>query len=134
VSRIIEAGGGSVHALRDATRGGVAAVLNEFAVSSKVGIRIQEKSIPVLPAVAGACGLLGLDPLYVANEGKLVASVSADKAEEVLSAMRAHQMGKNAVIIGEVTAEQPAVVTMQTLLGSWRIVDIPLTEQLPRIC
>lgn len=134
IQTMLAVGGESIHALRDATRGGVAAVLNEFATSSHVGIRIQERTIPVLPAVAGACGLLGLDPLYVANEGKLVASVAAEKADTVLSAMRKHPLGNDAVIIGEVVVDQPTLVSLQTALGSWRIVDVPLTEQLPRIC
>lgn len=134
IAAMLKAGGSSIHGLRDATRGGVAAVLNEFAASSSVAIKILESKIPVLPAVAGACGLLGIDPLYVANEGKLVAAVSADRAEAVLSAMHHDPLGRNAVIIGEVLTDPSGVVTMQTTLGSWRIVDIPLTEQLPRIC
>lgn len=134
VQTMLAAGGEAVHALRDATRGGVAAVLNEFATSSRVGIRVEETAIPVVPAVAGACGLLGLDPLYVANEGKLVAVVSPEKADAVLSAMHAHPLGVNAVRIGEVSADSSSLVSLRTALGTWRILDVPLTEQLPRIC
>jgi hydrogenase expression/formation protein HypE len=131
---IVSAGKGAVHAMRDPTRGGVAAVLNEFAQSSKVGIRIFERQVPVKPAVAGACALLGFDPLFVANEGKVVVSVSADHAEPVLAAMKTHSLGKDATLIGEVVAEDPGLVTLQTALGSWRILDMPVGELLPRIC
>jgi hydrogenase expression/formation protein HypE len=131
---IVSAGADAVHAMRDPTRGGVAAVLNEFAASSKVGIRIFENKIPVQAAVAGACALLGLDPLFVANEGKVIVSVSADRAEQVLAAMKTHPLGKDASQIGEVIGEDPGMVTLQTSLGSWRIVDMPVGEQLPRIC
>lgn len=134
VQTIISAGAGSVHAMRDATRGGVAAVLNEFARSSNVGIRIFEKQIPVQPAVAGACAILGFDPLYVANEGKIIVAVAAEKADHVLAAMKTHPLGQNACLLGEVVGEDPGMVTLQTVLGSWRIVDMPLGEQLPRIC
>ncbi len=113
---------------------GVAATLNEFAQASNVGIRIFEERIPVKPAVTGACEILGLDPLYVANEGKLIAVVSADKAEALLKAMRQHPLGKDAVIVGDVTSEQPGMVSMTTRIGGQRIVDMPVGEQLPRIC
>jgi hydrogenase expression/formation protein HypE len=125
---------GSPNAMRDPTRGGLAATLNEFAQASKVGIRIREDKIPVNPAVTGACEILGLDPLYVANEGKLVAVVPKDDAEAVLKAMQVHPLGKDAVIIGEVVSEQPGMVSMMTRIGGWRIVDMPVGEQLPRIC
>jgi hydrogenase expression/formation protein HypE len=131
---VISAGAGAVHAMRDPTRGGVAAVLNEFAQSSDVGIRIFEEQIPVQPAVAGACALLGFDPLFVANEGKIIVSVSADRAEQVLAAMKTHPLGEDAALIGEVIGDDAGMVTSQTALGSWRIVDMPLGEQLPRIC
>ncbi len=134
VQVIISAGAGAVHAMRDPTRGGVAATLNEFAASSQVGIRIYENRIPVQPPVAGACAVLGFDPLYVANEGKLILAVAPDKADHVLAAMRSHALGKNSCILGEVIAADPGMVTLQTVLGSWRIVDMPLGEQLPRIC
>ncbi|HSR36838.1 MAG TPA: hydrogenase expression/formation protein HypE, partial [Desulfurivibrionaceae bacterium] len=123
-----------MRALRDPTRGGVATTLNEFAKSSGVGIMLREEAIPVRPAVRAACDVLGIDPLYVANEGKLVAVVPAAKAEAVLSAMRAHPMGEKAIRIGEVTAANPGLVAMRTGLGTHRIVDMPVGEQLPRIC
>ncbi|MEW6413220.1 MAG: hydrogenase expression/formation protein HypE [Candidatus Zixiibacteriota bacterium] len=132
VAEIVRVGG--VHAMRDPTRGGVAATLNEFAMASHVGIRIHEDRIPVKPAVAGACEILGLDPLYVANEGKLVAVVSPDKAEAVLAAMKKHSLGVDAVIIGEVVSGQSGMVSMTTRIGGQRIVDMPVGEQLPRIC
>lgn len=134
VAAVLQAGGQAVHALRDPTRGGLAATLNEFASSARVGIRIREDRIPVKPAVAGACEILGFDPLYVANEGKLVAVVAAAKAEAVLHALRAHPLGQEAALIGEVMAGSPGLVTMQTRLGAWRIVDLLVGEQLPRIC
>lgn len=134
VKEILEAGGEAVHALRDPTRGGLAATLNEFASASKVGVRIREDRIPVNPAVAGACEVLGLDPLYVANEGKLVAVVGREKAEAVLEAMRAHPFGREAAIIGDVVADRPGLVSLQTRIGAWRIVDMLVGEQLPRIC
>lgn len=134
VAAILEAGGSAVHAMRDPTRGGLAATLNEFARMSKKGIRVYENRIPVKAPVAGACEILGLDPLYVANEGKLVAVVAGAKAETVLAAMKAHEQGREAAIIGEVTSEQPETVTMMTRIGGWRMVDMPVGEQLPRIC
>jgi hydrogenase expression/formation protein HypE len=123
-----------MRALRDPTRGGVATTLNEFARSSRVGIVLREEAIPVRPAVRAACEVLGIDPLYVANEGKLVAVAPAEKAEAVLAAMRAHPLGAQAVCLGEVTAENPGLVAMRTLLGAYRIIDMPVGEQLPRIC
>lgn len=134
IADIIKAGGDAVHALRDPTRGGLASTLNEFAAASKVGIRIRQDRIPIKPAVAGACEILGLDPLYVANEGKLVAAVAREKAEAVLNAMRGHAFGKDAVIIGDVVADRPGLVSMRTNIGAWRIVDMLVGEQLPRIC
>ena len=125
---------GHVSAMRDPTRGGVAATLNEFAQASNVGIRIYEDRIPVKPAVTGACEILGLDPLYVANEGKLVAVVPPDRAEAVVAAMRLHESGAEAVIIGEVVVDQPGTVIMTTKIGGQRFVDMPVGEQLPRIC
>jgi hydrogenase expression/formation protein HypE len=120
--------------LRDATRGGVATVLNEFASSSGVGIRIFEPALPIREVVRGACEILGLDPLYLANEGKLVAVVPAIDADRVLAAMRAHPAGSDAAIIGEVTREPAGMVVMQTAFGGERIVDMLVGEQLPRIC
>ena len=130
----LQAGREAVHAFRDPTRGGVAATLNEFARSAKVQIRIQERLIPVKGNVAAACELLGLDPLYVANEGKCLVVVEQARSEAVLKAIRAHQLGQEAVIIGEVIAGDSHSVQIQTLLGSWRFVDMPVGEQLPRIC
>jgi len=134
VEQIVKTGGSDVHAMRDPTRGGLAATLNEFARSSKVGIRIKENRIPVDPAVRGACELLGFDPLHIANEGKLVAVVTGNRAEALLDAMKAHPLGKRSAIIGDVVAERPGMVSMQTGIGGWRIVDMPVGEQLPRIC
>jgi hydrogenase expression/formation protein HypE len=124
----------NIHCMRDPTRGGLATTLNDFAEKSNVGIRIEEDKIPVAKAVLAACELLGLDPLYIANEGKLVALVSGKDADAVLSAMKKNKYGKNATIIGEVTAEHPHRVVMQTALGASRIVDMPVGELLPRIC
>jgi hydrogenase expression/formation protein HypE len=124
----------SIRCLRDATRGGLATVLNEFAQSSNVGIRISERDVPLREEVKGACEILGLDPLYLANEGKLVAIVPPGDAGAVLTAMRVHPNGGGAAIIGEVTDKQRGMVTMQTVFGGERIVDMLVGEQLPRIC
>ena len=134
VATVLEAGGTAVHALRDPTRGGVAAALNEFAEASQVGIRLQEDRIPIQPPVAGACAFLGLDPLYVANEGKLLVAVAPEKTDAVLAAMRAHPLGQHAALIGDVVADNPGMVSMRTPIGGWRIVDMLVGEQLPRIC
>jgi hydrogenase expression/formation protein HypE len=123
-----------IHCLRDATRGGVATVLNEFATSSRVGIRINETAVPVNETVRGACEILGLDPLYLANEGKLVAVVPATHAAAVLAAMRAHPAGRDAAIVGEITAEPVGNVILATAFGGHRMVDMLVGEQLPRIC
>jgi hydrogenase expression/formation protein HypE len=123
-----------IHVLRDATRGGFAAVLNEIAAQSRVGIHVREEAIPVSTAVRGACELLGLDPLYVANEGKLVAFCSADDAETLLTAMRAHPLGRHAAIVGRCTDDPHHFVQMQTSFGGNRIIDWLAGEQLPRIC
>lgn len=123
-----------IRCLRDATRGGVATVLNEFAQSSNVTIRIRETDVPMREQVQGACEILGLDPLYLANEGKLVAVVPGDAAEPVLAAMRAHPAGREAAAIGEVEAGEGGLVVMQTTFGGQRIVDMLVGEQLPRIC
>jgi hydrogenase expression/formation protein HypE len=120
--------------LRDATRGGVATVLNEMAEASGVGIEIDDARIPLRPEVRGFCEILGLDPLYLANEGKLVAVVPAAEAPAALAAMRAHPLGRDAAIIGEVQREEAGRVTMRTLMGGTRVVDMLVGEQLPRIC
>jgi hydrogenase expression/formation protein HypE len=124
----------AIHCLRDATRGGVATVLNEFAQASNVGIRIREDALPLREEVKGACEILGLDPLYLANEGKLVAVVAAADADRVLTAMRTHPAGSGAVAIGEVTERPAGMVVLQTGFGGERIVDMLVGEQLPRIC
>jgi len=124
----------AVHCLRDPTRGGLATVLNELARRSEVGIEIEETHIPVRDAVRGMCELLGLDPLYVANEGKLVAVVAQEDAEKALAALRAHEYGTEAMIIGRAVAEHPRRVVVRTPLGARRIVDMLVGEQLPRIC
>ncbi|MDB5789138.1 hydrogenase expression/formation protein HypE [Caballeronia mineralivorans] len=123
-----------IHCMRDATRGGVATVLNEFAVSSGVAIRIQENALPIREEVKGACEILGLDPLYLANEGKLVALVPPHAAQRVLAAMHAHPAGTRAAIIGEVAAQPAGIVVLHTVFGGQRIVDMLTGEQLPRIC
>jgi hydrogenase expression/formation protein HypE len=123
-----------IHCLRDATRGGLAAVLNELAASSKVGIEFDERKVPLRPEVNAACEMLGLDPFYVANEGKLVAIVPGEAAEQLLAAMRQHKYGREAAIIGRVIAEHPGLVTAKTSIGGMRVVDVPAGELLPRIC
>lgn len=134
VSAMVESGGESLHVLRDPTRGGVATTLNELAQSSKIGIRIFEDSLPVLDSVRGACELLGLDPLYLANEGKLLAFVSADKCDALLAAMRCVPEGKNACVIGELTTEHTGQVVLETRVGGRRAIDMLHGEPLPRIC
>jgi hydrogenase expression/formation protein HypE len=124
----------AVHCLRDPTRGGLATTLNEIALSSEVCIEIHEDSIPVREEVKGACEILGLDPLYVANEGKLVAIVSADIAEQMVARMRENIYGREACIIGEVKSEPQGIVALRTGFGGTRIVDMLVGEQLPRIC
>jgi hydrogenase expression/formation protein HypE len=128
------AAGSNIHSLRDPTRGGLAATLNEFARQSDVGIVIQEDKIPVHDGVRGCCELLGLDPLYIANEGKLVAAVAEGDAAAVLSAMRENKYGRQAAVIGCVTDGHRGRVVMKTNIGSSRIVDMPVGEILPRIC
>ncbi|MGY1578984.1 hydrogenase expression/formation protein HypE [Streptomyces sp. MN13] len=120
--------------LRDPTRGGLAASLNEIAAASGCGVVVQERAVPVPAPVEGACAMLGLDPMYVANEGKLVAFVPREHADAVLAAMRAHPLGAEAAVVGEVVAEHPGMVVARTGLGGTRVVDMPLGEQLPRIC
>ena len=133
VARMLEACP-DLHVLRDPTRGGVAGVLCEIASRAGVGIEIDETAIPVREDVRGACEILGFDPLYVANEGKLVALVPEGSAEGVLIAMREHERGRSAVGIGGVTAEHPGVVVMRTAIGGRRVLERPYGELLPRIC
>jgi hydrogenase expression/formation protein HypE len=123
-----------IHCMRDATRGGVAAVLNELARSASVCVRIKEASLPLDEHVKAISEILGIDPLYMANEGKLIAVVPGDTAESVVAAMRAHPAGQHATIIGEVKASPRATVVLSTVFGGERMVDMPLGEQLPRIC
>lgn len=120
--------------MRDATRGGIAAVVNELAEASQVGIRLDELSLPMRPEVMGFCEILGLDPLYLANEGKILAVVPAGEAEAALATLAAHPLGREAAVIGEITAERPGRVVMRTRFGGERIVDMLVGDQLPRIC
>jgi hydrogenase expression/formation protein HypE len=123
-----------VRALRDATRGGVATILNEIAKSANVGVLVSENDIPVRAEVRGAAELLGIDPMYVACEGRLVAVVPADEADRALAALRAHPVGEQAAVIGKVTAEPPGIVQLKTAFGGTRIVDLLVGDPLPRIC
>jgi hydrogenase expression/formation protein HypE len=123
-----------IHALRDPTRGGVAATLVEIATRRGLGLEVDESAVPVRDAVRGACEILGLDPLLVANEGKLVAFVPEASSERVLQALRAHPLGSGACRIGRVTADHPGFVTLRTPIGGQRILDLPFGESLPRIC
>jgi len=125
---------GAVKTMRDPTRGGVGTTLNEFSKSAHLGIRIYEEKLPVREDVRGACEILGIDPLYVANEGKLIAIADPVQADKVLEKMRDHEYGKNSAIIGEVTDDNPGMVILRNLLGVDRIIDLPTGEQLPRIC
>jgi hydrogenase expression/formation protein HypE len=124
----------AIHVLRDPTRGGVASALNEIADQARVGIYLVEEKIPLDEEVKGACEILGLDPLYVANEGKLIAFVAPDETEKVLEAMRSHPLGREAVVIGEVVADHAGTVVMKSSIGGTRVVDMLSGEQLPRIC
>ncbi len=123
-----------VHVLRDPTRGGAASTLNEIAQASQTGIVIEEKLLPVRPAVRAACELLGMDPLYVANEGKLLAILPEAAAERVLAVMKAHPLGQDATIIGHVVNQHPGLLVAKTTMGATRLVDMQVGEQLPRIC
>ncbi len=134
VATMVAAAGGSLRLLRDPTRGGLAATLNEIARQSGCGFLIEEAAIPVRPEVAAACELLGLDPLHVANEGKLIAVVAPGAAATLLPAMRAHPLGREACEIGEVIEDDQYFVQMTTSFGGGRIVDWLSGEQLPRIC
>jgi hydrogenase expression/formation protein HypE len=127
-------GGSEIHALRDPTRGGVATTLNEIALSSEVCFQIDEERLPVREEVKGACEILGLDPLYIGNEGKLIAIVGEAEAEGLVARMREHPYGREACIIGEVQAGPAGIVVMKTTFGGTRIVDMLVGEQLPRIC
>jgi len=125
---------GDVHLMRDATRGGVATVLNELAVEAQLAVAMREEAIPIRDEVRGAAEILGIDPLYMANEGKLVAVVSARDAQAVLAALREHPLGQRAAVIGEVRAEPAGMVFMHTAFGGSRVVDMLIGDPLPRIC
>jgi hydrogenase expression/formation protein HypE len=133
VARMLEASR-DIHCLRDPTRGGLSTTLNELARQSQVAIWIEENRIPVKEEVRGACELLGLDPFILANEGKLIAIVGAAEAEKILAAMKAHPLGRDAALIGEVREEPAERVILRTSIGSTRIVDMLVGEPLPRIC
>ena len=124
----------AIRCMRDPTRGGLSSTLNEIAQRSQVGVEINERAIPIRDEVKGVCEMLGLDPLYVANEGKLVAIVAPEAADVLLETMRKHPLGKNAQLIGAVSDKDPGLVTMRTTLGTKRIVDMLSGDQLPRIC
>jgi hydrogenase expression/formation protein HypE len=134
VDALLDSAGPSLRCLRDATRGGVASVLNELARSSGVSIVVSEKSVPVKPAVVGACEILGIDPMYVANEGRLVAFVAPDAADDALAALRAVPGCEGAVEIGEVKTEPPGLVLVETAFGGRRVMDMLVGDPLPRIC
>jgi len=133
VAALLKASPGT-RTLRDPTRGGAATTLNEFAATAGVGIKLNEAELPVRAPVRGACEILGIDPLYVANEGKLIAVVPAAEADDALGALQAHPLGRESVRIGEVVADHPGLVSLRTGLGTERVVDMPIGEQLPRIC
>jgi hydrogenase expression/formation protein HypE len=133
VADLIESGI-EVHCLRDLTRGGLASVLNELATTAKVGMTVEESAIPVSEPVRGACELLGLDPLYVANEGRFVAIVPARQAEAALAVMRQHEAASRAAHIGMVTDRDASMVVLRTVVGTHRVLDLLSGEQLPRIC
>ncbi|MGA8727700.1 MAG: hydrogenase expression/formation protein HypE [Terracidiphilus sp.] len=134
IADVLAAVGNAVHAMRDPTRGGLASTLNEIATSSDVGIEIDEKSLPVRLEVQSACDLLGLDPVYVANEGKVVFFVASEAAAQVLEVLRAHPLGRDAARIGQVTAQHPRMLVARTGMGANRVIPTQIGEQLPRIC
>ena len=133
-TKIIAAGGSAVHSLRDMTRGGLSSALNEIALASGVSVNIEEESVPLRAEVQGACELLGMSPFEIANEGKLLAICAPDAAEKVLEAMRGHEKGANAAIVGEVGEGPAGRVCARTSLGTTRLIDLPAGELLPRIC
>ena len=134
VASLTSALGRDVHVLRDPTRGGVASVLNEIAKAAGAGVDIVEAAFPIAEEVRGACEILGLDPLYVANEGRFVAVVPADEADAAVAAMRAHADCADAVVIGEIVPDPPGIVVLRTPFGGSRIVDMLVGDPLPRIC
>lgn len=134
IAAVLQTGGLGVHAMRDPTRGGLASTLNEIAQASGTGMVIEEARLPVRPEVQAACDLLGMDPLYVANEGKVAVFAAADVADKVLEAMRNHPLGADATIIGHVTGQHPRMAVARTAIGANRVVPMQIGEQLPRIC
>ena len=134
IAEVLDAAGADVHAMRDPTRGGLASTLNEIAHSSGVGVEIDEPSLPVRTEVQSACELLGLDPVYVANEGKVVFFVAPSAAERVLEVLRGHALGRDAARIGQVTAQHPGMLVARTGMGANRVIATQIGEQLPRIC
>ena len=134
VAAVLDAAGEAVHCLKDPTRGGVATSLNEMAIGAEVSIGLDEQAIPIHPEVRGACEILGLDPLTIANEGKLLAIVAPEKAEAALAAMRNHPLGREAAIIGTVQAEPQGMVFLRTDIGGMRVLDMLVGDPLPRIC
>jgi hydrogenase expression/formation protein HypE len=134
VEAMIDAGGPAVRTLRDMTRGGMSAALNEIAMSSQISIEIEEGEVPVRREVQGACELLGMSPFEIANEGKLLAVVAPEAAEDVLAAMRAQELGGNAAIVGTVGGGRAGRASARTPLGTSRLIDLPAGELLPRIC
>jgi hydrogenase expression/formation protein HypE len=134
IAEVLDAAGVAVHAMRDPTRGGLASTLNEIAHSSDVGVAIDEGQVPVRPEVQSACELLGLDPVYVANEGKAVFFVAPEAADRVLAVLRAHPLGRDAARIGHVTAEHKHMLVARTAMGANRVIPTMIGEQLPRIC
>lgn len=134
VACLLDAVGEEVRCLRDATRGGVAAVLNELAVEGGVGVEVEEGSFPVRGDVRAACEILGIDPFHIANEGKMIAVVAPDRAEDALEALRSHPLGEHAAVVGRVTEDHPEMVVVRTGLGGRRVLDMLVGDALPRIC
>jgi len=134
IAQVLEAAGPAVHAMRDPTRGGLASTLNEIARASQIGVQIDEATLPIRAEVHAACELLGLDPVYVANEGKAVFFVAPEAAERALEALRAHPLGRDAARIGQVTADHAGLVIARTGIGASRVIPTMIGEQLPRIC
>jgi hydrogenase expression/formation protein HypE len=134
IADVLSACAGAIRCMRDPTRGGLVSTLNEWAGTGDVGIEVDETAIPLRDEVRGACEILGLDPFYVANEGKVVVAVAPEQAEAALKALRAHPLGRDAAIVGRVTEDHPKRVVLRTMLGAHRILDMLVGEQLPRIC
>ena len=134
IEQVLHAGGPSVHVMRDPTRGGVGSSVNEIAASSRVGMVLEECAIPVRSEVRGACEVLGMDPIYVANEGKVLIFVAADRVSEVLDVLRKHPLAKDAAVIGKVVEQHPGIVIAHTSIGATRVISMQIGEQLPRIC